>query len=37
MCNQCNESNQEHVPAVPSRREALIAVAALVAHLSCEE
>ena len=31
MCNQCNDSNQEHVHAVPSRREALIAGAALVA------
>src|SRR3989442_8408960 len=28
---QCNDSNQEHVQAVPSRREVLIAGAALVA------
>ncbi len=31
MCNQYNDSNQEHVQAVPSRRDALKAVAALVA------
>src|SRR5437867_4901436 len=31
MYNQCNDSNQEHVHAVLSRREALIAGAALVA------
>src|SRR5260370_17678066 len=31
MCNQCNDSNKEHVHAVPSRREVLIAGAALVA------
>jgi hypothetical protein len=31
MCNQCNDSNQEHVHVVLSRREALIAGAALVA------
>ena len=31
MCNQGNDSNQEHVRAVPSRREVLIAGAALVA------
>ena len=31
MCNQCNDSNQEHVHALPSRREVLIAGAALVA------
>ena len=31
MCNQYNDSNQEHVHAEPSRREALIAGAALVA------
>ena len=31
MCNRCNDANQEHVHAEPSRREALIAGAALVA------
>ncbi len=31
MCNQCNDSNQEHVHAVRTRREVLIAGAALVA------
>src|SRR5260221_13142292 len=31
MCNRCSDSNQEHVHAGPSRREALIAGAALVA------
>src|SRR5438128_1966854 len=31
MCNQCNDSNQEHVHALRTRREALIAGAALVA------
>src|SRR5260370_22945305 len=31
MGDQCNDSDQEHVHAVPSRRDALIAGAALVA------
>src|SRR5258705_3881894 len=31
MCNQCNDSNQEDVHALPSRREVLIAGAALAA------
>ena len=31
MCNQCNDSNQEHVHAVQTRREVLKAGAALVA------
>ena len=31
MCNQCNDAKQEHVHAVPSRREVLRAGAALVA------
>jgi quinoprotein glucose dehydrogenase len=31
MCNQCNDSNQEHVHAVRTRREVLIAGAAVIA------
>src|SRR5207249_10231458 len=31
MCNQCNDSNQEHVHALRTRREVLKAGAALVA------
>jgi len=31
MCNQCNDSNQEDVHAVRTRREVLIAGAALIA------
>jgi hypothetical protein len=31
MRNQCNDSNQEHVRGGPSRREALITGAAMVA------
>jgi hypothetical protein len=31
MCDRCNDSNQEHIHAVLSRREALIVGAALVA------
>lgn len=30
MCNQCNDSDQEHVHAEPSRREALITGAAML-------
>src|SRR3989441_13087425 len=31
MCNQCNDSNQEHVHALRTRREVLKAGAAIVA------